>query len=94
MFSMFQKSVRRGRSFKEKDTDTDSLNIKVKQRSKSQHDPRKKSRCTQINDITKNRQNVECSQIISTEDRTLARNAGKIRNVLTNKFIQTFNKFK
>ena len=93
---MFQKSVKRGRSFKGKEQDIDSLNIKVKQRSKSQYDQRKKSsrKQIQISNRTKNRPNFDCSQFISTEDQTLARNAGKIRNVLANKFIQTFNKFK
>ena len=92
---MFQKSVKRGRSLKGKTQDIDSLNIKVKQRSKSQYDSRKNSsrKQSQINNITKNRPNFDYSQLDSTEDRTLVRNAGKIRNVLTNKFIQTFNKF-
>ena len=93
---MFQKSVKRGRSFKRKEQDIDSLNIKVKQRSKSQYDQRKKSsrKQIQINNRTKNRTNFDSFQLKSTEDQTLARNAGKIRNVLANKFIQTFNKLK
>ena len=93
---MFQTAVKRGRSLKGKAQNTDSLNIKVKPRSNSQYDQRKKSspKQSQINNIPKNRPNFEFSQIISTEDRILVRNAGKIRNVLTNKFIQTFNKFK
>ena len=93
---MFQKSVKRGRSLKGKAQNIDSLNIKIKQRSKSQYDSRKNSsqKQSQINNITKNRQNFECSQLISTDDQTLERNTGKIRNVLTNKCMQTFNKFK
>ena len=93
---MFQKSAKRGRSLKGKTQNIDSLNIKVKQRSKPQYDSRENSsrKESQINNITKNRQHVYCPQLNSTEDRTLVRNAGKIKNVLTNKFIQTFNKFK
>ena len=93
---MFQKSVKRGRSLKGKAQNIDSLNIEIKQRSKSQYDSRKNSsqKQSQINNITKNRPNLYCPQLNSTEDQTLVRNTGKIRNVLTNKFKQTFNKFK
>ena len=93
---MFQKSVKRGKSLKGKAQDIDSLNVKIKQRSKSQYDSRKNSsqKQSQLNNITKNRPTLYCPQLNSTENQTLVRNAGKIRNVLTNKFKQTFNKFK
>ena len=80
---MFQISVKRGRSLRSKVQNAPHDSLKVKPRSKSQYDPRK---------IRRIRENSDQNEIIGTADKTFSKNAGKIKGVLTNKFMQTINK--